>query len=91
MDGAAAEILATHGEKSMQAISAGFNVMCPELGGIVIGNSSDTSGNAGRGIWTAEAVGQVIEVVEKADLSCDEAKAGFRIHIYLLPNFDQVT
>ena len=81
----------TYGEKPIEAFSAFFNVICPGLGGIVIGNSSDTSGNVGRGIWTAEAVGQVIEVVEKADLSCDEAKAGFQIHIYLLPDVNQVT
>ena len=85
MDCAAAEMLSTHGEKPTQALSAFLNVMCPGLGGIVIGDPCDMSGNI------TEGFGYWIDAIEQADLSCDEAKAGFQIHIYLLPDLDQVT
>ena len=90
MDVAAAEILATYGEKPTQALSALFNVTCPGLGGIVIKDSIHISDKIGR-IWTAKQIGDMIDVIEQADLSCDEAKAGFQIHIYLLPDLNQVT
>ena len=85
MDGAASDILSTHGEKVKQAVSAGFKVMCPGLGGIVIGDSADNSADITQGVeaW--------IDTIEEADLSCDETKAGFQIHIYLLPDLNQVT
>ena len=75
----------THGEKPIEALSAFFHVMCPGLGGIVIGVSNDYSGDI------AEYFGDVIDRIEETDLSCDETKAGFQIHIYLLLDFNQVT
>ena len=59
--------------------------MCPGLSGIVIGDPCDMSGNI------TEEFGDWIDEIEQADLSCDEAKAGFQIHIFLLPNVGQVT
>ena len=79
---AAAEILSTHGEKTIQALSAFFDVMCPGLSGIVIGDPCDMSGNL------TEWFGGWIDAIEQTDLSCDEAKAGFQIHIYLLPDLN---
>ena len=86
MDGAAAELLSSHGEKTMQAVSAFFNEMCPGLGGIVIVDPADISGNI-----TDWKIGTWIDLIEQADLSCDETKAGFQIQIYLLPDLKQVT
>ena len=64
-------MLSTHGEKPTQALSAFFDVMCPGLGGIAIGEPCDLSGNI------TEEFGDLIDEIEQADLSCDEAKAGF--------------
>ena len=86
MDGAAAQLLSTHGEKTMQAVSAFFNEMCPGLGGIVSVDPTDISGKIND--WQ---VGSWIELIENADLSCDETKAGFQIHVYLLTDLNQVT
>ena len=82
MDGAAAQLLSTHGEKTMQAVSAFFNEMCPGLGGIIIGDPCDISGKYIL-YYTTEEFGGMIDEIEQADLSCDEAKAGFQIQIYL--------
>ena len=70
--------------------------MCPGLGGIVIGESpenGDPCDTSGKFIfdYTTEEFGGWIDDIEQADLSCDEAKAGFQIHIYLLPDLNQVT
>ena len=85
MDGAAAGIVPNHGEKPIEALSAFFNVFCPELGDIVIGDPTDQSGN-----FTQTLEG-MINMAELADLSCDETKAGFQIHIYILSDLSQVT
>ena len=87
---AAAEILSTHGEKPIQAFLAFFDVICPGLGKIVIGDPCDISGKYIL-YYTTEEFGGMIDEIEQADLSCDEAKAGFQIQIYLLPDLNQVT
>ena len=56
--------------------------MCPGLGGIVIGESpenGDPCDTSGKFIfdYTTEEFGGMIDEIEQADLSCDEAKAGF--------------
>ena len=77
--------MSTHGEKPLEALSAIYNVICPGLGGIVIGLSTDYSDDI------AFIFGEVIDRIEEPDLSCDETKAGFQIHIYLLPDLNQDT
>ena len=74
----------TYGEEPIEAFSAFFNVVCPGLGGIVIGASNYSS-------EIAEYFEEVIDRIEETDLSCDETKAGFQIHIYLLPDLNQDT
>ena len=82
MDGASAELLSIHGEKTMQAVSAFFNEMCPGLGGIVIVDPTESVGGTDiSGNITDWEIGSWIELIEQADLSCDETKAGFQIHI----------
>ena len=75
----------TYGEKPIEAFSAFFNVICPGLGGIVIGVSNNFSG------YIAEYFGIMLNRIDGTDLSCDETKAGFQIHIYLLLDLNQVT
>ena len=84
MNGAAADIVSTHGEKPKQALSAAFNVMCPGLGGITNGPSTEASSDIVQG------VGDLIDVIGGYGLSCDETKAGFQIDIYLLADLNQV-
>ena len=84
MDGAAADIVSTHGEKPKQALSAAFNVMCPGLGGITNGPSTEASSDIVQG------VGDLIDTIGGYGLSCDETKAGFQIDIYLLADLNQV-
>ena len=77
--------MSTYGEKTTQALSAFLNVPCPGLGDIVIGDPCDQSGNI------TEEFGTWIDSVEQADLSCDEVKASFQIHIYFLPEIKSLT
>ena len=88
MDCASAEIRSTYGEIPTQALSAYFNVMCPGLGGFEY--YMDPCGYDLR-VSAIDSFGELIDIIEQADLSCDETKAGFQIHIYLLPELNQVT
>ena len=85
MNGAAADIVSTHGEKPKQALSAAFNVMCPGLGGITNGPSTEASSEIVQGL------GELINAIEGENLSCDQTKAGFQINVYLLSDLNQVT
>ena len=85
MDGAAADIVSTHGEKPKQALSAAFEVMCPGQGGIVNGASTEASGDV------VQVLGDLISEIEGLDMSCDQTKAGFQINIYLFLDLNQVT
>ena len=74
MDGAVNDLVSTYGQISIEAFQAAFDVLCPETDRIVAGASTDASGGL------VEVVGELYNVIEEADLSCDEAKAGFQIH-----------
>ena len=56
--------------------------MCPGLGGIVIGDPCDTLTDKFIFYYTTEEFGGFIDAIEKADLSCDETKPGFQIHVF---------
>ena len=85
MDGAAADIVSTHGEKPKQALSAAFKVMCPGQGGIVNGASTDAITEN----EVVQVLGGLISEIEGLNMSCAETKAGFQI--YLLLDLNQVT
>ena len=87
MNGAAADIVSTHGEKPKQALSAFFEVMCPGKGGIVNGASVDASTEAD----VVQGLGDIINTIEGENMSCDQTKASFQINIYLLPDLNKVT
>ena len=74
MDGAVNDLVSTYGQISIEAFQAVFDVICPDYK-IVAGASTDASGEI------VEVVGKLYNVIEDADLSCDEAKAGFQIHL----------
>ena len=76
MDGAVNDLVSTYGQISIEAFQAAFDVLCPETDRIVAGASTDASGGL------VEVVGELYNVIEEADLSCDEAKAGFQILIF---------
>jgi len=74
LDGAVNDLVSTYGQISIEAFQAAFDVLCPDYE-IVAGASTDASGEI------VEVVGELYNVIEEADLSCDEAKAGFQIHL----------